>query len=103
MRIRADQDENAMRGPHFLFLPSLRMKKKPKIQDEDELRREYDSAIFRKGVRGKYAKQYCQGTNLILLAPDVATAFPPTESVNDALRMLMKVAGSLKNIRGESN
>ena len=43
---------------------------------------EYD---FSKGVRGKYAKQYAEGTNVILLDPDVAKEFPTSESVNKAL------------------
>ncbi len=48
---------------------------------------EYD---FSKGVRGKYAKQYAEGTNIILLEPDVAKAFPDSESVNKALRSLIQ-------------
>ena len=50
---------------------------------------EYD---FSKGVRGKYAKRYAQGTNVVLLDPDVAAVFPNAESVNDALRALVKIA-----------
>jgi hypothetical protein len=73
-----------------------RIMKKTKDHCEDELREEYDSALIRKGVRGKYAAKYNRGTNLILLEPDVATAFPTAESVNDALRLLMKVAGSVR-------
>ena len=45
---------------------------------------------FSKGVRGKYAKQYAEGTNVILLDPDVAKAFPTSESVNKALRSLIR-------------
>lgn len=39
---------------------------------EDELRPEYDLAQMEGGVRGKYAERYCEGTNLVLLDPDVA-------------------------------
>ena len=46
---------------------------------------EYD---FRGGVRGKYAKRYAQGTNVVLLEPDVAKFFPTTEDVNESLRAL---------------
>jgi hypothetical protein len=67
------------------------MKKKPDKSDED-LRAEYDASVIRGGVRGKYAQRYKAGTNLVLLAPDVAAAFPNAEVVNEALRMLMKVA-----------
>jgi hypothetical protein len=67
------------------------MKKKSKVKS-DELRDEYDPELIRRGVRGKYAERYRAGTNLVLLAPDVAAAFPDSQSVNDALRMLMDVA-----------
>jgi hypothetical protein len=52
---------------------------------EPEMRAEYD---FSRGVRGKYARRYAQGANLVLLAPDVARVFPDSESVNDSLRAL---------------
>lgn len=67
------------------------MKKKPSAV-EDDLRPEYDPSLIRKGVRGKYAARYKAGTNLILLAPDVAAAFPTEKDVNEALRLLMNVA-----------
>jgi hypothetical protein len=44
------------------------------------------------GVRGRYAAAYQQGTNLVLLQPDVAAAFPTSAAVNDALKGLLKVA-----------
>jgi hypothetical protein len=50
---------------------------------------EYD---FSKGVRGKYAKRYAAGTNVVVLAPDVAAVFQDGASVNEALRALMKIA-----------
>ena len=58
----------------------------------DELRAEYDASVLKGGVRGKYLDRYRAGTNLVLLSPDVARAFPDDESVNDALRLLIKVA-----------
>jgi hypothetical protein len=58
------------------------------------LRPEYDASLIRSGVRGKYAAQYKAGTNLVLIAPDVAEAFPDTKAVNEALRLLLKVAKS---------
>ena len=67
------------------------MKMKPELADE--LRPEYDMEQLLKGaVRGKYAKRYAEGTNLILLAPDVAEAFPNTEAVNEALRLVMRLS-----------
>jgi hypothetical protein len=70
------------------------MKKKRDTKDEDELRPEYDAVLIRSGVRGKYAQRYRAGTNLVLLAPDVAAAFPDAKAVNEALRLLMRVAKS---------
>jgi len=64
------------------------MKKEKQIADPDMLA-EYD---FSKGVRGKYAQRYAEGTNVVVLAPDVAEALPDSESVNQALRLLVKIA-----------
>ena len=58
----------------------------------DTLRREYTRADLGRGVRGKYHDAYHAGTNLVLLAPDVAHAFPTEEDVNDALRSLLSLA-----------
>jgi len=68
------------------------MKKEMNTQPEDELRPEYDLSLLKGGVRGKYAERYRAGTNLVLLSPDVAAAFPTDEAVNEALRLLMRVA-----------
>lgn len=61
-------------------------------QAEDEMRPEYDLSQLTGKVRGKYVERYRTGTNLVLLDSDVQAAFPDAESVNEALRMLMKVA-----------
>ena len=66
------------------------------VLEEDEMRDEYDFSQMKGGVRGKYAARYREGTNLILLAPDVATVFPDEKSVNDALRKLI-AQGFLEN------
>lgn len=66
--------------------------KKVENEMEDELRSEYDFVQMEGGVRGKYIERYHAGTNLVLLDPDVAQAFPNGEAVNDALRMLIQVA-----------
>ena len=55
----------------------------------DNMREEYD---FSDAVRGKYYQRYRQGTNVVLLEPDVATAFPTAKAVNDALRSLLRLA-----------
>ncbi len=53
------------------------------------MRAEYD---FSNGVRGKYADRYREGTNVVLLDPEVAEAFPDSKSVNDALRSILAIA-----------
>jgi len=67
--------------------------KKVESEMEDDLRPEYDLSQLKRRVRGKYVERYREGTNLVLLEPDVAAAFPDAEAVNEALRMLIKVAG----------
>jgi len=58
----------------------------------DELRPEYDlGRLLKGGVRGKYAKRYHAGTNLILLDPDVRKAFRSERAVNDALRLVIEL------------
>ncbi len=68
------------------------MKKKINIDFDDELRSEYDFSQLKSGIRGKYAQRYKDGTNIVLLAPDVAEAFPNDEAVNEALRLLKRIA-----------
>jgi hypothetical protein len=68
------------------------MRKMLAKRGSDDLRPEYDLASLKGGVRGKYYKQASAGTNLVLLDPDVARAFPDTVSVNRALRLLQEVA-----------
>jgi hypothetical protein len=58
----------------------------------DELRPEYDlGQLLKGGVRGKYAKRYHAGTNLVLLDPDVRKAFRNERAVNDALRLVIEL------------
>ena len=62
---------------------------KAKVED---LRPEYDLAqLLRNGIQGKYAARYRKGTNLVLLAPDVAMAFPTEDAVNEALRLVIQL------------
>lgn len=59
--------------------------KKTASKSAADVRSEYD---FSRGVRGKYARRFAQGTNLVLLESDVAKAFPSSEAVNKSLRAL---------------
>jgi hypothetical protein len=62
-------------------------KSRKSVPRRSTMRREYD---FSRGIRGKYAKRFSQGTNLVLLDPDVATKFPNAAAVNKALREVLK-------------
>ena len=64
--------------------------KKIELEEEDDLRPEYDFSQMKGGVRGKYVERYREGTNLVLLDPDIAVAFPDAKAVNDALRSLLQ-------------
>jgi len=65
---------------------------KMKAGMDDELRPEYDlSELLKEGIRSKYSDRYREGTNLVLLAPDVAAVFPDEKAVNDALRLVIQL------------
>jgi hypothetical protein len=66
--------------------------KKKKDEDADEMRPDYDLRKLKFVGRGIYAKRYRSGTNIVLLDSDVREAFPDDESVNEALRLIAKVA-----------
>ena len=75
-------------------------KRRSRLKFSDELRPEYDlRQLLRTGVRGKYAKRYQAGTNLVLLEPDVRRAFRDGKAVNDALRLVMQLQ-KIRNRRG---
>ena len=60
--------------------------------NEDEMRPEYD---FSGGVRGKYYEAYRRASNIVVLDPDVAGVFRDSASVNEALRLIAKIAKSV--------
>ncbi len=68
------------------------MKKNGKYELDDDLRPEYDFSKLKKVGRGIYAKRFREKTNIVLLEPDVAKVFSNAEEVNNALRVLIKVA-----------
>jgi hypothetical protein len=68
------------------------MKKANSKNLADDLRPEYDLSKLKGGARGKYAKRFRQGTNLVLLSPEVAKYFPDEQAVNDALKSLVGIA-----------
>jgi hypothetical protein len=56
---------------------------------------------FSKGVRGKYARRYAQGTNVVVLDPDVAKLFPNADAVNSSLRSLAEIIRRRKWLAGK--
>ena len=68
---------------------------KKQKRDNDEMRPEYD---FAGGVRGKYAADFAHGTNVVVVAPDVAEAFKTSKAVNEALRSHLKPAGKARRL-----
>ncbi len=74
----------------------------PKI--DDELRPEYDlSELLKGGVCGKYAEHYKTASNVVVLAPDVARAFPTEEAVNETLRLVIRMAKIPANAKRKRN
>jgi hypothetical protein len=73
-------------------------KLRPLGSDEDTMRPEYD---FSKAVRGVTAARYAEGSNVVLLDPDVAEIFPDTRAVNEALRTIARLTrtASRKRLR----
>jgi hypothetical protein len=65
------------------------MGKAARAKRDPDMLAEYD---FSQGVRGKYAKRYADGTNVVVLSPDVAEFFPDSDAVNAALQVLVDIA-----------
>lgn len=68
------------------------MNQELEMTDNNEMRTEYD---FFGGVRGKYYEAYMQSSNVVILDSDVAEIFRDSASVNEALRLLAKIAKSV--------
>ena len=72
------------------------MKRAIKKNRNADMLPEYD---FSKGVRGKYARRYNEGSNIVVLSPDVALVFPDSKTVNDILRTLIKINSQISETR----
>ena len=70
--------------------------KKASKRSSNGMSPEYDFASMKGGVRGKYVMRLRAGSNLVLLEPDVAAAFPSDAVVNQALRAALGVASAVK-------
>ncbi len=66
-----------------------------KMQKDQEMLEEYD---FSNGIQGKYSKRYKEGTNVVVIDPDVTKFFPDHDSVNQALRSLTEIIKSQKSL-----
>lgn len=68
------------------------------MRNDADLLDEYD---FSQGVRGKYAERYAEGTNVVVIDPDVAEYFPDQDSVNESLRTLVSIIEKKKRRRAK--
>ena len=69
----------------------------------DDMRPEYDFASMKGGVRGKYAKRAREGTNIVLIEPEVTDAFPTAQAVNEALKGVLNTTRAVRSTGGLPN
>src|SRR6266576_6860632 len=74
--------------------------KKSRKSERNGMRDEYD---FSRGKRGKYARRYAEGTNVVVLDPDVARLFPNREAVNETLRAVAQIVQIQERRRSRAN
>jgi hypothetical protein len=77
--------------------------KKANTEAVDELRPGYKRSDFGVIVRGKYANRLKEESNVVLLEPDIAKAFPNDEAVNKALRYLLEIAEASSRLTNRSS
>lgn len=77
--------------------------KKEKLNQNNDLRPEYDFATMAGGVRGKYTKRFREKTNVVLLQPEVAEAYPTEGAVNEALRGVLNTTRAFRRKGGLPN
>jgi hypothetical protein len=70
---------------------------------ESDLRPEYDFSSMPGGVRGKYVKRLRKGSNIVILEPEIAVAFPTDEAVNAALRGVLDTTKAVRRSGGLPN
>jgi len=78
------------------------MKKSEQTRNND-LRPEYDFASMKGGIRGKHVRRFREGTNIVLLEPEVAEAFPTEDAVNEALRGVLNTTRAVRRTGGLAN
>ena len=77
--------------------------KKTKPDPVDDMRSEYDFASMKGGVRGKYVERVRDGTNIVLIEPEVVEAFPTEQAVNEALKGVLRTAQAVRSTGGLPN
>jgi len=77
--------------------------KKGNLETQDELRPEYQRSDFGVIARGKYAGRIREESNIVLLDPEIAKAFPNDEAVNKALRYFLEIAEVSTRLTSRSN
>jgi hypothetical protein len=77
--------------------------KKTNHTPNDDMRPEYDFASMKGGVRGKYTHRAREGTNIVLIEPDVADAFPTERAVNEALKGVLNTTRAVRRTGGLPN
>jgi len=65
---------------------------------DNEMKAEYNPDIFDDAVVGKYAKRVAESSNVVMLPPDLAKAFPNAEAVSNALRQVLQLANSVRSV-----
>jgi hypothetical protein len=76
------------------------MKKNGEPRSNRDIQTEYDFSSMQGGVRGKYYERYRKGTNVVLLEPDIAEAFPTEGAVNEALRGVLGMTRAVRRTGG---
>jgi len=71
-----------------------------KASESNDMRPEYDFASMKGGVRGKYVRRIREGTNIVVIEPDVADAFPTEAAVNEALRGILNTTRAVRHTGG---
>jgi hypothetical protein len=79
------------------------MKKNSERRNNGDIQAEYNFSAMKGGVRGKYFERYRRGTNVVLLDPDVAEAFPTENAVNAALRAILGTTRAVRRTSGLSD
>lgn len=74
--------------------------KKTNPATADDMRAEYDFASMKGGVRGKYFQRAREGTNIVLIEPEITDAFPTEQAVNEALKGVLNTARAVRSTGG---